>query len=244
MMTIKLTLISTCLVALISSSVSHAAEEGAVPSKLVAQANSNFAFDLYKQLAKENDGKNLFFSPYSVSGALAMTAEGARARTAAEMGNVLRFPDAARRTSDDAQLIPWKTSLIHTGMSELNRKLNGADDDPARTTEIRAKIAELRKELDAVKANMAQLRADKKWDEWRGERKKEQDVVAKLNAELAKVDQYEISVANALWGEKTLPPSLIHLECCPSDAPGTASSFHNQYHFACLKTRSRNPLTC
>jgi serpin B len=175
------------------------------PEKITVQANSDFAFDLYKQIAKENEGKNLFFSPYSVSSALAMAAEGARGETAIEMGKVLRFPDATRRTGDDAQRIPWETSLIHTGMSELNSKLNGADDDPAKTAEIRAKIVELRKEFKAVKVNVAQLKAEKKWDEWRSAHKKERKIAAKLNAELSKVDQYEIRVANALWGEKTYP---------------------------------------
>ena len=182
-----------------------AAEPDQAPTKLVVQANSDFAFDLYQQLAKENDGKNLFFSPYSVSGALAMTAEGARHETAAEMGAVLRFPDATKRIGDDAQRIPWETSLIHTGMSQLNRKLNDAGVDPAETAEIRAKIAELRKELKAVKANVAQLKAEKKWQEFWAAQNKEHAVATKLNAELAKVDQYEIRVANALWGEKTYP---------------------------------------
>ncbi|GAH14243.1 unnamed protein product, partial [marine sediment metagenome] len=96
-------------------------------------------------------------------------------------------------------------SLIHTGMSELNSKLNGSDDDPAKTAEIRAKIVELRKELKAVKANVAQLKAEKKWQEFWAAQKKEHAVGTKLNAELSKVDQYEIRVANALWGEKTYP---------------------------------------
>ena len=100
-----------------------AAEPGKPPTKEVVQANSDFAFDLYQQLAKENAGKNLFFSPYSVSTALAMTAEGARGETAEQMGQVLRFPDVARRMGDDAQLIPWETSLIHTGMADRNRTL-------------------------------------------------------------------------------------------------------------------------
>ena len=177
----------------------------AAPEKIIVEANSDFAFDLYRQIAKENEGKNLFFSPYSVSSALAMAAEGARGETAIEMGKVLRFPDATRRTGDDAQRIPWETSLIHTGMSELNRKLNGADDDPAGSAEIRAKIVELRKELKAVKANVAQLKAEKKWQEFWAAQKIEYAVGTKLNAELSKIDQYEIRVANALWGEKTYP---------------------------------------
>ncbi len=175
------------------------------PVKIAVEANSDFAFDLYKQLAKENEGKNVFFSPYSVSGALAMTAEGARAETAAEMGKVLRFPEAAKRVGDDAQRIPWEIALIHTGMAELNGKLNGGDADPAKTTEIREKIIEARKKLEAVKASMEQLRKDRKWQEFSAARREEQQLAEELNGLASQVDQYEIRVANALWGEKTYP---------------------------------------
>jgi len=175
------------------------------PVKETVKANSDFAFDLYRQLAKENTGKNLFFSPYSVSSALAMTAEGARDETAEEMGKVLRFPDGAKRIGDDAQRIPWETALIHTGMSKLNRKLNSAEDDPARTAEIRAEIAGLREELESVKAKVTRLRAAEKWSELKVALKKEREIAKKLHAESSKIDQYEMRVANALWGEKTYP---------------------------------------
>ena len=167
------------------------------PEKITVQANSDFAFDLYKQLAKENDGKNLFFSPYSVSGALAMTAEGARGKTAEEMGKVLRFPDATRRTGDDAQRIPWETSQIHTGFGEINARLNEKLSDADRK-KIESQITTLQTELKAM-----QEKASKKWDQ-------------KLNAEIAKlvariksldgkINPPKLAVANALWGEKTFP---------------------------------------
>ena len=167
------------------------------PEKITVKANSNFAFDLYRQLAKENDGKNLFFSPYSVSGALAMTAEGARGETAIEMGKVLRFPDATRRTGDDAQRIPWETSQIHTGFGEINARLNEKLSDVDRK-KIESQIATLQTELKAM-----QEKASKKWDQ-------------KLNAEIAKlvaqikrldgkINPPKLAVANALWGEKTFP---------------------------------------
>ena len=41
-----------------------AVEDGSVLTKQVVAANSEFAVSLYRQLAKENQGKNLFFSPY------------------------------------------------------------------------------------------------------------------------------------------------------------------------------------
>lgn len=101
-----------------------AAEVDKAPFKLTMEANSDFAWDLYAQIAKENEDGNLFFSPYSISSALAMTMEGARGQTAREMGDVLRFPDAVRRIGVDDQRIPWETSKINTGMGAINDRLN------------------------------------------------------------------------------------------------------------------------
>ncbi|MCP4377938.1 MAG: hypothetical protein GY794_17390, partial [bacterium] len=180
-----------------------AAEMNKAPVKHAVQANSDFAFDMFKQLSTENAGKNLFFSPYSVSSALAMAAEGARGKTAMEMGKVLRFPDATRRIGDDAQLIPWRTSLIHTGMSGLNDRLM-ADDTPEQKA-ARKKIPELRKALKALKAKTKTHEAQGKWSEYNKSARAEQAVAAELNKALVLVDRYELRVANALWGEKTLP---------------------------------------
>jgi len=61
--------------------------------KAVANANNKFAFDLYPQLDKSENG-NLFYSPYSISAALAMTYEGAKGKTADEMKSVFHFPES------------------------------------------------------------------------------------------------------------------------------------------------------
>lgn len=58
----------------------------------VANANNQFAFDLYSELDKSEQG-NLFYSPYSISAALAMTYEGAKSQTADEMKSVFHFPE-------------------------------------------------------------------------------------------------------------------------------------------------------
>ncbi len=55
----------------------------------VAAGNGAFAFDLYVRAA-EREG-NLFFSPFSLSTALAMTYAGARGATAAQMAATLHF---------------------------------------------------------------------------------------------------------------------------------------------------------
>ncbi|RLJ04250.1 MAG: serpin family protein [Candidatus Aenigmatarchaeota archaeon] len=69
-------------------------DSGASQEKVnaVVNANNQFALELYSKLNEENAGKNIFFSPYSISVALVMTYEGARGQTAEEMQSVLHFP--------------------------------------------------------------------------------------------------------------------------------------------------------
>ena len=62
-------------------------------AKQVAQANNQFAFDLFQQI-RGREG-NLFFSPASISTALAMTSAGARGKTQREMSDVLHLPTQA-----------------------------------------------------------------------------------------------------------------------------------------------------
>ncbi len=52
--------------------------------------NTRFALDLYVQLSRKEG--NLFFSPYSISTALAMSWSGARNNTEKEMADTLHFP--------------------------------------------------------------------------------------------------------------------------------------------------------
>jgi serpin B len=82
-----------------------AAAPQAETDQLVA-GNSAFAFDLYQAL-RDGEG-NLFFSPYSVSLALAMTHAGARAETEQQMADTLHY------TLPQSQLHPTFNALDTT----------------------------------------------------------------------------------------------------------------------------------
>jgi serpin B len=62
---------------------------GSSEQALLVEGNSAFAFKLYQEL-KGKEG-NLFYSPYSISLALAMTYAGARGETAQQMADTLQF---------------------------------------------------------------------------------------------------------------------------------------------------------
>ncbi|HMO49764.1 MAG TPA: serpin family protein [Kiritimatiellia bacterium] len=79
----------------------------------LVDGNRAFACDLYRQLAKE-DG-NLFFSPYSISSALAMTFAGARDETEVQMAEALRFP--------------FGQAVLHPIFGELETRLAGLQNE-------------------------------------------------------------------------------------------------------------------
>ena len=70
-------------------------EVGSTPQGIqeVVNANNRFAFELYSELDK-SEKENIFYSPYSISAALAMTYEGAKGQTAEEMKSVFHFPES------------------------------------------------------------------------------------------------------------------------------------------------------
>lgn len=76
--------------------------------------NTSFALDLYRWLRTAEPEENLFYSPHSISVALAMTWAGARGTTAEEMASTLHFelPDAA----------------LHAGMNRLALELDSRED--------------------------------------------------------------------------------------------------------------------
>ena len=88
----RMFLVGLVLVGLLAAWMGAALGAEAVTKDSVIKGNNEFALDLYGQL-REQKG-NLFFSPYSISTALAMTYAGARGNTATEMDATLHFGGA------------------------------------------------------------------------------------------------------------------------------------------------------
>jgi len=78
--------------------------------KSLVKGNTGFALDLYSALKKEEG--NLFFSPYSISAALAMTYGGARGNTEKQMEKALHLT------------LGWKKT--HPAFAELDTRLDEA----------------------------------------------------------------------------------------------------------------------
>ncbi|XP_019640740.1 PREDICTED: leukocyte elastase inhibitor-like isoform X3 [Branchiostoma belcheri] len=78
----------------------------------LSAANTEFALSLYRQLC--GDGGNVFFSPYSISVALAMTSLGARGSTEAAMKGTLCYKDMSN-------------DVLHSTFSTLHQQLYASD---------------------------------------------------------------------------------------------------------------------
>ena len=77
----------------VQSSLSRNTNPAVAPADLqtLTTGNTEFALDLYHAIAGGSDEGNLFYSPYSVSIALAMTYAGAQGSTATQMAGALDF---------------------------------------------------------------------------------------------------------------------------------------------------------
>ena len=190
-------LMATCLFSA-SAPAQLPVVESSPAVKLTASANNDFACDLYRKLAKDKDNadKNLFVSPWSINSALAMTMEGARNDTAAEMGQVLRLPKELRQAGER----PWKLDSYHAGFAELQRRCTG-QVDAKKDQADRAKLAALRKELEGLNDKIKKERGKEPPDVVT----KAHLVAAEINRLQREIDRVELHVANAIWGEQTYP---------------------------------------
>ncbi|XP_027958798.1 serpin B3 isoform X2 [Eumetopias jubatus] len=101
----------------------------------LSAANTHFAFDLFQQL-KGSKKDDIFYSPLSISTALAMTYLGAKENTAFEIGEVLHFNEATENTKE-------RTTTDHV------QKLGNVHH------QFQKLLTELKKPTDAYELNIA-----------------------------------------------------------------------------------------
>lgn len=163
-------------------------------------ASNTFGLELFRALGRDEPGRNVFISPYSMSVALTMAAEGARTQTEAEMAKVLGFPSVTEGRS---------IAPVHAGYAALTRRFAQAAGtaDP----KVRERIKKLRSQLQEANETAESLSNKQKWTESQQWSEKAEKVADELNALLPTVDRFDLRIANALWVEKTfsLVPSYV-----------------------------------
>ena len=104
--------------------VDKAAEREKMNKQLIVTGNNKFALELYAKL-RSKEG-NLFFSPYSISTALAMTHAGARGQTETQMAGGLHFPVITKPGTElSSKLIPDRqkfASVFGKIIKDLNNR--------------------------------------------------------------------------------------------------------------------------
>ncbi len=73
--------------------------------KEIAEGNNKFAFELFHQVQDSTTGNNLFYSPFSISTALAMVYAGAHTETALQISQTMNFPQSENFHSDYKHLL-------------------------------------------------------------------------------------------------------------------------------------------
>ncbi len=86
----------------------------------IIERNSTFAFDLFKQLNKEDGEKNIFISPFSISTALSMTYQGAAAATKEAMAKALDYSGIEDGKLNES----YKNLIPHLNQLDDKVKLN------------------------------------------------------------------------------------------------------------------------
>jgi serpin B len=185
------------LSSILTVSVHANANEPARPTGNPAVAASNaFACDLFRKLSETSADKSILFSPYSISTALAMTLDGARGETAAEMAKVLRLRN------------PGQTIPYCEGFKTIADRLRV---DPVRGAADRKKLADWRAELAKVNKTIEELQRQGKFNQLGVHNDRAIALVDSINKLMPQVDPFDLRVANALWGDKSHPFAAPYL---------------------------------
>jgi serpin B len=168
------------IVLLLSATLSNAATPRT--DKKDAPVNA-FAVSLYQKLAKPD--QNLFFSPFSIASALAITSEGARAQTADELAHALSLRD------------PNQLPELHQALAQISKRLTPAPVSPLtlqQLASLRLQLATLNRELEETKEFD---------DRYFAKYHRAQSLAGQINQLQRELNPFEFRSANALWVEQS-----------------------------------------
>ncbi|KAG7488632.1 hypothetical protein MATL_G00036250 [Megalops atlanticus] len=120
--------------------------------ELLSAANTNFSLDLFKKISDGNKSSNVFYSPLSISSALAMVYLGARGNTATQMSQVLGFTKAKETEASAGLLQQVQKPQLPQGLMQTLHFHKAGDDIHAGFSKL---IAELNKEGAPYALSMA-----------------------------------------------------------------------------------------
>jgi len=138
--TVTILLVTSCSAPAGETTPAHTSPPPTTPGddiSILVDGNTEFTFDLYREL-KDSEG-NFFFSPYSISTALAMTYAGARGETEQQMADTLYFTLPQER--------------LHAAFSVLENSIK--ERGRAITTVLSPEGETIQEEVDGFRLNIA-----------------------------------------------------------------------------------------
>ncbi|XP_054478841.1 leukocyte elastase inhibitor-like [Anoplopoma fimbria] len=152
-------------------------------SSKAAKANTTFSLALFKKLNDDDKTANIFYSPFSISSALAMVMLGARGNTATQMSEVLCFTESEQPKQEDAEQMQTQSPMLSQMQSQMQTRmqLRSQLQRTSRLPNYLVKCLKPQNGEDDVHASFAQLLS-----------------------EIKKEDApYALSLANRLYGEQS-----------------------------------------
>ena len=234
-----------------ASGLSHADPEKPEPmdnAQAAADGQNRFALDFYGRLRAQEG--NLFFSPYSISAALSMTREGARAETAAELDRALHLgpefsaqQEALRLALRPPEITDWSESgerqQVPAYALEVANRLWGARDatfQPEFLATLKGRYAAPLDQLDFTQSDAAR----KVINDWVA--KSTHDRIKDILAAPLPLPNTRLALANAIYFKAgwthAFPPHATqeadwHLEGAP---PSRAQLMHTAKGFRYAET--------
>ncbi|XP_060920492.1 leukocyte elastase inhibitor-like [Labrus mixtus] len=165
------------------------------PPFSLSKANSTFSLDLFKKLSDDDKTANIFYSPLSISSALAMVMLGARANTAAQMSEVLGFSEGDQPKEEGDQPKEEGDQPMEEQQSQLRTQMHYPFERQMQTRLQMKMQLQIKSKLPAYLRQC--LKPENGDDEVHA---KFGELLSELNKEDA---PYALSVANRLYGEKS-----------------------------------------